>query len=265
MIKKVVSYILTLILIILLTSSIALVIFSTTVLNENFIINMLNKEEYYSKTYSQIMERFRDNTIQSGLEDDVLDEIISEEQIKKDVKSLVRYIYSGTKLSIDTENVKTKLKENIDKTIEENNKKLTKNEQEAVNIYVSTIANIYDEQIALSDKYIPDVQNVVMKLKEMVDKIKVIIYIATLAVAIIVVIINREKSFKYLFITGIATGILLIIPKIIETAAIQTNNIVVFNQTLSSALINIVELVMFRFLVVRNIFVHSSYTIKYFC
>lgn len=254
MTKKLISYMLVFILIILLTSSILCTIMTSTILNEKFTLKILDKNEYYSKIYNEIMQNFKNNTIQSGLEDSVLNGIISEEQVKKDVTELINSIYENKQIKIDTESVKTKLQQNINAVIAENNKKVSKDEQEEIDAYVNTIANIYKEGILYADEYIPEIQNIVAKLKGIMEKGKPILYIVTIIVAIIILALNRKESIKYFSITATSTGLLLIITKIMEVITMKTQNILILNQAFSKIVVNIIEEIMTKFLVFGIVF-----------
>ena len=139
MVKKIISYIIIVVLIILLFASNTITILSQTILNEKFVLGLLEKNDYYAQVYSQILEAFKDNTVQSGLEESILDGIMTEEQVKNDTKSFLDYLYNGTELTIDTEGVKTRLQEKINEVIRENNKRVNSDEQTAINTCISNI------------------------------------------------------------------------------------------------------------------------------
>ena len=231
----------------LLTSSIVLTIFLQKLFKQDFTIKMLEKENYYSKLYAQIIEKFKDNTIQSGLDDEVLNGIITEQQVEEDIKSLIAGIYNKSKYTINTEKVKEKLEENIKKVIEENSKKISNQEQQAIDIYVTTIGNIYSREISFAQNYIPKVQEVFSKIQNTIHKIALPLYISLGIIFVLIIFINKKESIKYISITAMSTGILLIIPVIMEKNAINTHNILLFNQTFSNVVVNIVETIMLYF------------------
>ena len=187
--------------------------------------------------------------MQSGLEEEVLEGIITQDQVKEDIKSVINYIYKGEELSINTQSVKAKLEENINKEIEKNDKKVNAEEKNAINIYVSTITNIYGNGIALSESNIKDLHEIFAKIQNIINKIKPIVYIVTIVFIVVILVMNKKLSLYYLSIALIATGILLIVPKGFETIAINANNVLLLNQVLSSALIQIVENVLLKLVI----------------
>lgn len=263
-IKRIISYILAFILVILLTASSALIILSTTILNKNYVKNKFAKEDYYTRIYQLIMEKFKDNTIQSGLEETVLDGVISIEQVESDTAKLVDYIYTGGTINVDTATVKNNLTQNINKVIEENNKKVLSDEQKAIDTYIKTLTEIYESNVIISKDFMPEVHNVVSSIQKITKKVAPFIYIATIVVLIILIILRKTRSLKYIAIAFTSTGILLIIPKIIELIAMRIKKVLLFTQALSDVVINIVENVMLEFLILRNCYFRSRIFDEYF-
>ena len=255
MAKKIISYILVFILIIILTSSVLINIISSTILNEKFAIDILNKNEYYSKIYNEIMKNFKNNTIQSGLEESILDGIISEEQVKNDIIELISSIYENKSIKTNSENVKNRLQENINVVIAENNKKVSKDEQEEIDIYVNTIANIYKNGIVYVDDYIHEIQNGVAKIKEIIEKCKIILYIVAIVILIIIIALNKIEGIKYISIILISTGMLVTLIEIIEKLTMKTQNILILNQAFSKIVINVIEEIMLKCVVHGVVFI----------
>ncbi len=254
MVKKIVSYIVTFILIILLVASTAITILSQTILKEKFVLSLLDKNNYYTETYNEIFESFKNNTVQSGLEETILDGIITEEQVKTDIQSLIKYIYTGKEMSIDTEGIKTKLQGKIEEIINENNKRVNTEEQQAINIYIETIANIYRDGIVYAEKYIQTIQNVFAKVQTILAKVQIIPYLVTLGIIVILIFINRKESLKYLSIACISTGTLFIILKIVESSTMQVHNILLLNKAFSNVIINAIQSIITSLLITGIVF-----------
>ena len=249
MVKKIVSYTFTFLLIILLLISVSVTIISQTIAKEQFILEILNRNNYIARTYYEIVETFKDNTIQSGLEESVLQEIITENQVKQDIETFVKYVYNGMPISIDTQKIKIKLQENIEVVIRQNNKKISKEEQSAIDTYIAVIENIYEEGIVFSKQYIESIQSIVTKVQAIIYKVQITLYIVTLILTVLILIINKKQSLKYFSIAILAVGIILIIPKIIESNTMQVQNILLFNLVVSDVIIDIIETILSYFLI----------------
>ena len=128
--KKILSYFIVLVLIVAILLSIITTVVSLTILDENYISKTLAKVNYEQEIYNEIMETFKDNTIQSGLEENVLEGIITQEQINEDVNNFIQYLYEENKpITVQEDKLRTKLEENITKQIEEKYKRLTDDEE----------------------------------------------------------------------------------------------------------------------------------------
>ena len=254
MVKKIISYIIIVVLIILLFASNTITILSQTILNEKFVLGLLEKNDYYAQVYSQILEAFKDNTVQSGLEESILDGIMTEEQVKNDTKSFLDYLYNGTELTIDTEGVKTRLQEKINEVIRENNKRVNSDEQTAINTYINTIGSIYENGITFMKKYVSQVQNAITKIQEMLQKVTIVVYVATIVIILIIFIINKREGFKYLAVSSFSAGGLCIALKIVENSTMRVQNILIFSKAFSVVLINAIESIMLSFVIASIVF-----------
>ncbi len=250
MVKKIFSYIITLILVLLLTATIMVTVINQTLLKKDFMIGILVKNNYYKEVYDIIKDNFINNTVQSGLEESVLDNIITEEEVRNDVNSLVAYMYDEGELSIDKGIVRNRLKENIDEVIKENNKKVTSEEQDSIDLYLDTIANLYEEGITYSTKYVSSIRSTIQKVEGLLKKAMIAGFIAVVVIVIVLFAINKSKALKYISISMMGAGILSIIPKIIETTSMQIHNILFLNLAFSHLIIALIEVVVVYFLVI---------------
>ena len=58
---------------------------------------------------------------------------------------------------------------------------------------------------------------------------------------ILIIVINKKESYKYLSITSTATGILFILVRIIEKSSMKIQNLLILNKAFSQVLINLIE------------------------
>ena len=249
MAKKIITYILGFILVITLLASVSLTILNQTILKKEFIVKLLEKNEYYSKMCEDIHDTFINNTVQTGLDESILDGIITEEQIKKDVNSFVNYLYGNGEISIDTEKVKSKLEENINKEIEKNGKKLVQGEQESIDRYVNKIGEIYENGITYVKSYVKTIRNAIQKVHKATNMAQIVGYIATLVFTAILTAINKGEVLKYISICVMGVGALLVVPKIVETCTLEVHNILMFNLAFSEVLINLIGTVISTFMI----------------
>lgn len=231
-------------------ASIITTITSQTILNEKYILKTLGKVNYQKEIYNQIMETFKDNTIQSGLEENVLDGIITEDEINEDINNFIHYLYEkDMTISIHEEDVKNRLEENINNQVEEKEKKLTDEEEEAIDTYVNTIVKIYKNGIEYSGEKISLVKDMLIKIDKASNIAMIASYIITIVIIVAIIVINKKDSLKYFGITLLTVGILLIAVKIAEVNSVSINNILILNKAFSNFIIAVIKNIMLSFLI----------------
>lgn len=230
--------------------SVIATITSHTILNEKYILKTLNKVNYQKEIYNQIMETFKDNTIQSGLEENVLEGVITENEINEDINNFIHYLYEkDTTISIHEQDVKNRLEENINKQIEEKAKNLTSEEEEAIDTYVNTIVKIYKNGIEYSGEKISLVKDMLIKIDKVSDIAMIVSYIFTVVILVIIIVINKKNALKYLSIALLTVGILLIAVKIAEVNSVSINNILILNKAFSNFIIAVIKNIMLSCLI----------------
>ena len=86
MIKQIARHILAILLTIFITILIFVLLISSTILNENYVLKELEKSNYYSKVYENVKSNFENYIYQSNLDKTVLENIVTEEKVKDDTK-----------------------------------------------------------------------------------------------------------------------------------------------------------------------------------
>ena len=96
--KIILSFILTLAICLLLISNIA----TSTILNKEYIFNKFEETGYYANVKKDVESNFENYIYQSGFDEDVMNDIVTTEMIKKDTISIITNIYEGKEIEIDT-------------------------------------------------------------------------------------------------------------------------------------------------------------------
>lgn len=84
-----------------------------TILKPDYIIDNLEKINYYDKVYNSINEEMQNYLIQSGLTNEVLTDIYTREDIRTSLNNAIYAFYDNKEVSVDTNSVKTNLENNI--------------------------------------------------------------------------------------------------------------------------------------------------------
>ena len=239
--KNIITFIFTIILTILILSYVIIKLCSSTVLNENYVISKLEENDYYNKTYELVESNFENYIQQSGLDEEVLKDIITKDEIEEDTKSILNNIYSGIGDNISTEKIKERLTQNIDKSLE--NKKLSSSEKEAIDDFIDKIGNEYETTI-FHTNYEKSLSNMYKKIIKMVSFGEKVILVSIGFFVILILIINTRRIYKSISAIGISmisSGVIFIIAKIYINTKIKIQTITVLNRVCSTTLRNILQ------------------------
>ena len=156
----------------------------STVLNKDYVVQKLEETDFYSGTYKLVESNFENYIYQSGLDEEVLKEICSQDKVKKDINIMLNNIYSGTNQSIDTTEISEKLNANIDKSGIKN-----KQNESAINEFVKHICQEYTDTLVHS-KYETEINKMYNKINTLLNKVYNTLLIVFFIDLILIIIIN---------------------------------------------------------------------------
>lgn len=113
LVKKLINFIVLIFLSLSILSSFLVFTVSNTILNKEYILNKMEECNYYEKTYLDINDILEQYIGPSGLDEEVLKDIYTEEQVKNDIDITVNAIFTGEEKTIETETIREKLSKNI--------------------------------------------------------------------------------------------------------------------------------------------------------
>jgi hypothetical protein len=234
---KILIQIIKIMLAIVLTLSISLLILTntitSTILSENYILGQLEKVDYYTKIQEEIKSSFENYVAQSGFDEKVVENIVSEEKVKEDTQIIISNIYEGTEKDIDTTQIEEKLRTNIDESL--NNQELSATQQKAVDQYIELICDQYEETMTHT-KYESEVNSAINKIDKYINMTKKVAMIVSAILVIIILIMSYKRIFRgiaYIGISLTSTGIFYIIINLFINSKINVQNIVILNNAIS--------------------------------
>lgn len=195
---KTIKFILVTILTICLISIGIISIVSSTILDKTYITEKMEETNFYKETYELVKSNFEKYIYQSGLDEEVLENICTEEKLQKDINTIISNIYDGTDEKIDTTEIETNLNANIDKLGIKNSKN-----QKAIEQFVKHICDEYTETI-IHTKYESQINAQYQKVISLLTKIHNVIMIILIIDAILLIIMNIKTASKIIQDLGIA-------------------------------------------------------------
>ena len=234
--STIVRYILILFLIIAILELAFISIASSTILDKDYVLAKLEETNYYTGLYEKTKSNFEKYIQQSGLEEDVLDGILTEEKLKSDANIMISNIYDGTGKQIDVEEIKANLNNKIAQSVE--NPNLLEEQRESIDTFVNLICNEYTNTLVHTE-YEQDINNVVMKMLKYSQLAKQASLIAILVIVIIILAISYKRVFRALASIGVAlisSGLLQLAIILFINKKINVNTITIFNDVFSTSL-----------------------------
>lgn len=239
---KVLTNIIKFILMIILTISMIsigiITIISSTILDKNYVTEKLEETDFYKQTYELVVSNFENYIYQSGLDENVLENICTEEKVKQDLNIILSNIYEGTDKKIDT----TEISEKLNKNIDDSGIKTSKN-KDAIDKFVQHITEEYTDTL-IHTKYENKINQYYTKIINILNKINNISIITFIVTIILIIIINKAKVSKILRNIGIAllaTGMFNIVANQIILSKVNVAGIKIFNDTFSNSIVTIIQ------------------------
>ena len=239
--KSIINYILSIVL------ALAIIVFyfinlaSSTILSEQYILSKLDEHGYYNKIYEQTKLNFENYIHQSGLEEDVLDNIITKEKVKKDTHIILGSIYDGLNQEVDTSGIKENLNKNIEKYIKNTN--LNNEQKNSIDTFVNHICNEYKTTIShfTFENQINQYYSKIIKIINMSKKVLLI----TIGIDfLLLIVLNLKKIYKCFTSVGVSftiIGLIMLISSIFINTKIRVQTILILNDAISEVLRNILS------------------------
>lgn len=236
-IRKIISYILAIILVTLMSATIILSIVNAVVFSKSNVKKQMQKVDYYTEINNIIKESANNYIMQSGFDESIMDNVIPKEKINNDIDKVINAIYEGEEVEISTDEIKTSLDKNVQQYIAQNNYKVDAQTQKDIEKFEDKIESIYANSITYSKSTIKKV----VKYFKMVKRMTRVALIASSILLIIFAIITYKTNRATFGISLLATGIICIFIKCYSSINIAVNNILMVNKTFSNLMINIIN------------------------
>lgn len=250
--KRIIQYIVATILALAILALIIINILTSSVLSKEYILGKLQDQNYYEKIYNEVESNFENYINQSGLDEEVLKDIITKDKIQKDTKIIINNIYNGMDEKIDTEEIKNKLNENIDNSL---NRKKTATEQKAIDTFVDTICKEYETTISHTN-YEKKINSTLNKINKYIDLANKALLVVIGVSVLLLILLTIRRIYRILARIGtsfIIDGIILILAKIYISSKINVSTIMLLNSGVSDVLQSILNEILGKILYTGSI------------
>lgn len=256
--KRVLNIILSFLLIILIALAIVINILQNNILNKDYILSKMEETQVYLQVSREVDSGFENYIYQSGLPEDIIKNLYTEETIKNDVNSFINAIYDGTEVQISDSVIRETLDNRINEYLSSQNKTLNEQGKKNVDKFEDLIVNEYKSNVNAYGSLYKTGHEFLEKLNQIVEKVK-FIPIILIIVFVILLIINNFKNLllviNYVCISLLSLGILIKIGVSIIFSKIDIDNILLITKALSNLLINISKEILYTCLDYANVFI----------
>ena len=246
--KTVIKYIITIILALSMIAYFFIQLASSTILSEQYILSKLEETDYYNKIYECVESNFENYIHQSGLEETVLENIVSKEKVRKDTNIIISNLYDGLEQKIDTQEIRDNLNKNIKETLGEQN--ITKTQQSSIDTFVDHICSEYTDTMS-HFSYEKQINQYYQKAMQYINLAKKVLLITIGLAILLLLVLNLKRIYKFVLLLGISlttTGTFLVIVNLFINSKVKVQTITILNDAISdtvrSVLADILHMIM---------------------
>lgn len=245
---KIIKAVLTIVLALVVIGLATVCILSSTILNEGYILKELQSSNYYSNIYNEVQSNFENYIGPSGLDENILTDICTVEDIEKDTEIILGNIYEGTNKSIDVNSMKENIVNKINASLDDT--KTTSSMRESVEQFAEAISEEYKNTISHTE-YEQMINDMYSKAVKIMNFAKLAICVCIVAIAILLILINLKTLHRTLDYFGIAmasAGVFCVIANLIVNGNVRVQNIRILNNPISTSVQNIIADILSQFI-----------------
>lgn len=209
-----------------------------TVFNEDYVLDLLDNHNYYQELYDNTLEEVSYYLEQSGLNEEVLNNVITVKSLKSEIINTIDSLYRNKAITIDTKEFQDNLESNINTYIKDN--KIRVDNKDTVNILTKKLVNIYEEEISYNNTFekVRPLFNKFYKLTKIVLGLSIIL-------SIITYLINRYIFKDRNIIASLFTNFVILAGLVLYIKyTIDVNNIFFYNTSISNILMEFINSVL---------------------
>ena len=236
MVKNIISYILSFIMVALIIAIVAVSFLQNKVLNEDYWKMQMEQNNYYEKLENTVNDGFENYIMQSGMDSSVFEGIYDLDKVKEDTNSIVHAILNNEEFKIDTSTIREKLDNNIRNYIKDNKVLINKTTENQIRNFEDAIISTYTNSVSYSSSIMKSISNVIGKTKIIMQKVYV--WIVTLLVIDISIVIalnikNMRNIFKIIAIIAFSIAGLSVVGMVLEKNFLGIQSLTVLNDNFS--------------------------------
>lgn len=238
-------------------------ILDNKLLNKNYVLSKMEEIKFYEQISREVESGFENYIYQSGLPEETIKDLFTEEMIRNDVNTLINCVYEGTEITLSTETLKNTLDDRIQEYLNSQNKKLTDDVKNNITKFEDLIINEYKENVNVSTTLYTKghvIFEKVVEIREKIGKLPIVMLVVLIVLLVIINIKDLLSVLNFLAIAALSIGMLLKIGVGVLFRNIDFDNLLILAQSLSNLIINIVKENLYKLSEYGNIFIVCGIT-----
>lgn len=236
--KYILNIIFSFLLVILLGLNVFSGVLSFIVFNPNYYIDKFEENKFYDNVLQEVNSGFENFIYQSGLPENTIVNLATDDMIKADINSIVLHIIENKELVLSSDKIREELDVRISVFLDKENRTLTKNERENITKFEDLIVSSYEESILPIRDFIDELKSIYDKIFNLYNKVKLIPIIGLIIILFVMFIVNKKSKFDIVKFSGISLLSLGVLLKLLENVVLKNidiDNVIVFTSSLTSA------------------------------
>lgn len=233
-----------------LATTITIILF--TIFNQNFMAQQLNETNYYEKLYTNIKLEMSYYVTQSGLSDDILNNIFDKELLRRTTEKMLDNFYNNKDNTINKTSVEENLMNNINEELKDY--KLTEEDKTSINKFITQMSSIYETEISYS--------NILNKYHNSFNRIyHILVALDLLCIALFIInyfITRYTLKERNIIISLLTTTILITIIHLYLSNTLDLGHLEFYNDIISNLINYTYQSIMSIFNIVSTIYLVIS-------
>lgn len=233
-----------------LTTTITIILF--TIFNQNFMAQQLNETNYYEKLYTNIKLEMSYYVTQSGLSDDILNNIFDKELLRRTTEKMLDNFYNNKDNTINKTSVEENLMNNINEELKDY--KLTEEDKTSINKFITQMSSTYETEISYS--------NILNKYHNSFNRIyHILVALDILCIALFIInyfITRYTLKERNIIISLLTTTILITIIHLYLSNTLDLGHLEFYNDIISNLINYTYQSIMSIFNIVSTIYLVIS-------
>lgn len=242
--SSIISTILSFFIIFAISLLIGLNILDNKLMDKEYVLSKMDEFKIYNQISSEVEAGFEKYIYQSGLPEEIIKGLFTEEMIKSDVDSLINCLYEGTEITLSDETLRNTLDARIQDYLASQNKTSDKELQNNIKKFEDLIVKEYKENVNVSTTLYTKGFGILEKIREIRNGLgnwSIIVLVVLIVVLVLLNIKDLLVALNFLAISSLSLGVVLKLGVSLIFKNIDFDNLLIFAKSLSNLISGIAK------------------------